>query len=95
MDVARITLIGRLTSDPEPQKGEVKLSLAVRYQWKTSQAKQRAGSELVIVYATGKLAAICKVHLHTRSRIYCEAHLDHGRFMADELIMLGSPKRAD
>jgi len=86
MDVLKLTAIGRLACDPQVGHGTVKLSLVASYHW--SDKKLRPAT--VAVYAKGALAKICEKYLKQGSRIYCEAHVEDGGYIADEIIMLGN-----
>ena len=86
MDMLKITAIGRLACDPRPGHGTVKLSLVATDRWADKQMRPAT----VTIYAQGKLAEICKTVLKEGSRVYCEAHIEGGGYVADEIIVLSS-----
>ena len=86
MDVLKLTAIGRLACDPQAGHGTVKLSLVASYCW----ADERVRGATVAIYAQGALAQICEKYLKQGSRVYCEAHIEQGGYIADEIIVLGS-----
>ena len=81
MDINKVTLIGRLTQDPEEKKGapEQKLAsftIATNYIWKdykTKQKKEQVEFHKVVVW--GKLAEIVLSYLNKGSRVYLEGRL--------------------
>ena len=86
MDVLKLTAIGRLACDPQAGHGTVKLSLIATYGWSDKQERPAT----VAIYAQGALANICEKYLKQGSRVYCEAHIEQGGYIADEIIVLGS-----
>lgn len=86
MDVNKTTLIGRLIRTPEREGRAVVLTIATRYH---TERVAYFTTETVTVYVRGALAAICTRYLTFGSRLYVECHLKRGRFIADEIIMLG------
>ena len=80
MDVNRITLIGRLTQDPEgkelPSGKVASFSIATNYIWKdwrTKEKKEKVEFHKIVVW--GKLAEIVLDYLTKGSRIYLEGRL--------------------
>jgi len=85
MDVLKLTAIGRLACNPQAGRRTVKLSLVASYRW----LDQRERPATVAIYAKGALRKICEKYLKQGTRIYCEAHIEDGGYIADEIIMLG------
>jgi single-stranded DNA-binding protein len=83
MDILKLTAIGRLACDPQSGHGTVKLSLIY------TPLDEKVRPTTVAIYANGALAEICEKNLQQGSRIYCEAHIEDGGYIADEIIMLG------
>jgi len=83
MDVNKVTLIGRLTRDPESKQIKNGQSLATftvatNYFWKDAKTKEKKDkTEFHRVVAWGKLAEIVSNYLEKASRIYLEGRLQY------------------
>jgi len=91
MDVLKLTVVGRLAADPHVGHGTVRFSVVASYHW----SDKRFRPATVAIYAKGALAEISEKYLKQGSRIFCEAHVEDGGYIADEIIMLGDRSRPE
>lgn len=80
MDLNRVTLIGRLTKDPESKttpSGQTvtTFSLATSYQWTDQNKQKQEKTEFHNIVAWRKLAEICAQYLTKGKQIYAEGRL--------------------
>lgn len=80
MDLNRVTLIGRLTQDPEVKttpSGQTVASftVATSFSWKDTQGQKQERSEFHNIIAWRKLGEICGQYLQKGKQIYLEGRL--------------------
>lgn len=80
MDLNRVTLIGRLTQDPEVKttpSGQTVASftVATSFSWKDAQGQKQEKSEFHNIIAWRKLGEICGQYLQKGKQIYLEGRL--------------------
>lgn len=80
MDLNRVTLIGRLTRDPELRslpsgRSVVSFSLATGRVWTDAQGQKQKQTEFHNVVMWGKLAETANQYLHKASQLYLEGRL--------------------
>lgn len=83
-NVNKVTLIGRLTRDPEAkQVGENALSsfsVATSYSWKDKSGEKQEKTEFTNCTAWGKLADICNQYLKKGKLVYIEGRLQTDKY---------------
>ncbi len=77
LNLNRVTLIGRLTSDPQAKQTKTEKSmtlfgLATNYSWKAKDGEWKSGVDYHRVVAFGKLAEQITVNIQKGSRVYIE-----------------------
>lgn len=80
MDLNRVTLIGRLTADPESRttpsgQSVVSFSMATNMSWKDQEGQKQEKSEFHNIVAWRKLAEIITQYVKKGSKIYLEGRL--------------------
>ncbi len=80
MDLNRVTLIGRLTQDPEVKttpSGQTvaSFSLVTNFVWKDAQGQKQEKPEFHNIIAWSKLGEICGQYLQKGKQIYIEGRL--------------------
>ena len=86
MTLNKVSLIGRLTRDPESKvlasgMNLAKLGLATNHYWKdSSTGEKKEKPEFHNVVAWRKLGEICKQYLHKGDRIFIEGRLQTRRW---------------
>lgn len=80
MDLNRVTIIGRLTRDPELRslpsgKSVAVFSVATGRQWTDQQGQKQKQTEFHNVVAWGKMAETVNQYLHKASKVYVEGRI--------------------
>ncbi len=80
MDLNRVTIIGRLTRDPELRtipsgKSVASFSVATGRAWSDAQGQKQKQTEFHNIVMWGKLGEIAGQYLHKGSKIYVEGRL--------------------
>jgi len=76
----KVMIIGQLGRDPEMRytpsgRPVTSFSLAASRSWTTSEGERREETEWFNVVTWGRLAEICKQHLHKDRKVYVEGRL--------------------
>lgn len=80
LDLNRVSIIGRLTRDPELRslqsgRSVCTFSVATGRQWNDASGQKQKETEFHNVVMWGKLAEICSQYLHKASRLYVDGRL--------------------
>ncbi|MDO8626096.1 MAG: single-stranded DNA-binding protein [Candidatus Magasanikbacteria bacterium] len=89
MDLNRVTIIGRLTRDPELRslpsgKSVAVFSVATGRQWTDQQGQKQKQTEFHNVVAWGRLAETASQYLHKASKVYVEGRIQNREWTAQD-----------